>query len=123
MCDSKRMSRRYGRLRRQPRSAPTSTAMLFVRFGGPVFLKLIQCGFESGLYRLGLRLRFAEPGADVGKDGIDFLEIARIRTFELGFKLAHNSNVEGRFQKLRVGVFGNRVIQNEPVIFGKTFDG
>ncbi len=97
--------------------------MRFVWLGGPCFFNLIQPGFECGLYRDGLRLRFAEPCADVGKDGFDFLEIAGIRTFELQFELAHNSSVSGSFQKLRVCVLRNRMIQNEAVVFRKIFDG
>ena len=97
--------------------------MVFGRLDSPFFLKLIQRCFESGFYRLGFRLRFAEPGADVSEDGIYFLEIGSTGAFELQFELAHNGSVPRCFQKLRVCVLGNRVIQNEPVIFGKTFDG
>lgn len=95
---------------------------LFGRLGDPFLLKFIECGFQSRLHRLGLRLRFAEPGADVGEDCIDFLEIGRAGAFELQFELARNSSVSGRFQKLRARVLGNRMFQDESVILGKIFD-
>lgn len=97
--------------------------MLLVRRDASVFLKLIQCGFELGLNLLGLGLRFPEAGADISENGIDFLEIGGTGAFELQFELAHNSSFSSCFQKLCVCVLRNRVIQNEPVIFGKTFDG
>jgi hypothetical protein len=109
-------------------SALVFTVVLFVRLSLPFRLKLIERGFHSRLYGLGLRFRFAEALADVGQDSVDLLEIGSVRVLgimrrqELAFGTAENGGRPRRFEKLRVGILRNGMIQHEPGILGKTFE-